>query len=239
MGIITKAVLLRFFEEHPEMALYPLAQGDSLSTEAQEYLEKRRQEKRFAKPRGGGDWSTPESYIIEGRRVDVKPEGMTHLYENVLVYKDDARIILRGLLDTFQARLIEAQHLVRAEAPNLIAPLEEILAYTRLILGHEVLNTPLPQRMLLGMSLEELNRRSHAPHEYFGMPQMVLLSCEDGLAPILLNRLRAEIREVEIAALKAFRRGSIIERPDIMEALNRLSSAFHLLMYQELSRRQK
>lgn len=191
---------------------------------------------RYGYPRGGGDWQTPTTYKIlyDGRMVDKKPEGMTHLYENILVYKDEPRIVLRGRLDTFQARIIEAQVMFSGGFPHLVPILEELLSFTRQILGYEVLNKPLPEIRLLGLSMEELNDRSHNPQKYFGMKQMVLPSYSDGLAVAVLNRLRAEAREIELVAVSAFRKGKDIDRNDIILALNRLSSAFHILMYQEL-----
>ena len=46
----------------------------------------------------------------------------------------------------------------------------------------------------------------------------------------LLNQIRAAIRETEVAAAGAFLSGSKCTRPDIMEELNRLSSALHIMM---------
>ena len=46
----------------------------------------------------------------------------------------------------------------------------------------------------------------------------------------LLNQLRAAVRETEVAATEAFRVGNKYTRKDIIEELNRLSSAIHIMM---------
>lgn len=195
----------------------------------------------YAKPKNKNDWETPTQYKIlyTGEMVSEKPESMTHLYENVLVYKDEARIILRGKLDIFQAKIIETQvdctqHFQRLD---LIPILEELLQFSRSILGYEVLNQPLPETTLLGMTMEELRDKSHHPEHYFGLKQMVLIQHSFGVVVARLNRLRAEAREIELVAVSTFRKGDYYEREDLVRALNRLSSAFHILMYQELERR--
>jgi ethanolamine utilization cobalamin adenosyltransferase len=55
---------------------------------------------------------------------------------------------------------------------------------------------------------------------------------EDGPLTLAANRLRTQTREVEIAALEAFAvpGGGPPGRPDLLRALNRLSSAFYVMM---------
>ena len=45
-----------------------------------------------------------------------------------------------------------------------------------------------------------------------------------------LNCLRTQARECELYAMKAFSRNGNTERPDIIQALNRLSSGFYILV---------
>lgn len=251
MALITEIALRQHFAKVGSEKVYRLKQGDRLTPSAVDFLSVHHielvhdgvpsqpdKDDRYGYPVSGGDWKTPSEYKIlyDGRVVDKKPEGMTHLYENVLVYKDEPRIVLRGRLDTFQARIIEAQSSFQESHSYLLPQLDELLSFTRHILGYEVLNKPLPDIQLFGMSMAELNDRSHDPQKYFGMKQMVLPSYKDGKAVAILNRLRAESREIELVAVSAFRKGDAIERNDIVLALNRLSSAFHILMYQELSK---
>ncbi|MGL5253705.1 MAG: hypothetical protein ACRC9L_01590 [Brevinema sp.] len=192
---------------------------------------------RYGYPRDGGEWKTPDHFIIldSGCKIDKKPPGMTHLYENKLVYKDHPRIILRGYLDSFQTKIIESQ-LMLSDNPSLVDQLDNLLSFTREILGSEVLNEDVQITQVLGLTFQEIKERSHYPQKYYGMKQMVLPSYKDGKSVVLLNRLRAESREIELIATQTFRNNDTFERLDIIEALNCLSSAFHILMYQELSR---
>lgn len=56
------------------------------------------------------------------------------------------------------------------------------------------------------------------------------MSYRDGVAAACLNNLRAKIREVELYAARAFDSSGGCERPDIILALNRLSSLFYILV---------
>ena len=51
----------------------------------------------------------------------------------------------------------------------------------------------------------------------------------------LLNQLRTSVRETEVAAADAFHTGAKYTRSDIIEELNRMSSAMHILMCRYLS----
>lgn len=196
--------------------------------------------RRYGKPVNKEDWETPSSYKIlyTGETVTKKPEVMTHLFENVLVYKDDKRIILRGKLDSFQATIIETQVAIECikHHHNVVSDLSEILDYTRKILGFEVLNKEMPADIkLLGFDEAQIRNISHNPDKYFNLKQMALLEYTDGFVPAKLNYLRALSREIELVAVSTYRNGDKFEREDIVQALNRLSSIFHIMMYRELS----
>ena len=51
----------------------------------------------------------------------------------------------------------------------------------------------------------------------------------------LLNSLRTAVRETEAVAVEAFREGARFTRGDLIEALNRMSSAVHILMCRYLA----
>ena len=51
----------------------------------------------------------------------------------------------------------------------------------------------------------------------------------------LLNSLRAAVRETEVAAALAFREGAKCTREDLIEELNRMSSALHIMMCRYLA----
>ncbi|MGL4676940.1 MAG: hypothetical protein ACRCWI_04645 [Brevinema sp.] len=190
-----------------------------------------------SKPLNGKEWITSSVYTLpNGDVVHHKPENMTQLLGNKLVYKDDPRIILRGKLDSFQSGLAVIIHQVRSQyqvSSSLIEQLRALLSYSRDILKHEVLNTPLPIQTLLSWTYDEIREYSHNPAKYFGLPQMLLV--DDSFSPVVLtlNLLRASIREIEIHAVQAFHEEN--KRDDLVMALNRMSSCFHILMYQEIA----
>ena len=51
----------------------------------------------------------------------------------------------------------------------------------------------------------------------------------------LLNQLRTTVRETEVAAAEAFHNGAKYTRGDIIEELNRMSSALHIMMCRYLA----
>ncbi|KAB3525605.1 cobalamin adenosyltransferase [Alkaliphilus serpentinus] len=175
---------------------------------------------------------TAHLYICEttGGFFNEKPEYMTHLYGNRLVYKDHPRIEFRGKLDSLQSKLLELQVVVaRYKVDGLIKDLEELLTYIRKILRAEVLEESFATDMLMGLREEDIRAQSHNPMNYFKI-QHILPSYQMGEVVIGLNSLRTKVRETEIAGIKAFREGGNIERQDIIKALNRMSSAVYVLM---------
>jgi ethanolamine utilization cobalamin adenosyltransferase len=174
-------------------------------------------------------------YGPDGTLLDHKGESMTHLHGNHLVYKDHPMIIWRGKLDSFTALLIEAQELgVEEGNQEFVDDLQGILDFVRTLLPTEYKNTPMEHVRILGLSSEELRERSHHPQKYYGFPHM-LTDYRMGALSIRLNRLRTAARETELAAAAAFAQGSEeATREDIIEALNRLSSLFYILMYKYL-----
>lgn len=165
-----------------------------------------------------------------GAGYDEKPEHMTHLRANVLVPKSHPRIEFRGQLDALQAEIICLQ--VKAEeahAPKLVEDLSDILLSTRLILGAEVKDEPLNPVKILGMNTEELRSHSHNVKKYFGIDHPVP-DYSMGMMAADLNRLRTKVREVELSAMHAFENeNGRVERADIIEHLNRLSSGVYIV----------
>ncbi|TGE35417.1 phosphate propanoyltransferase [Desulfosporosinus fructosivorans] len=160
----------------------------------------------------------------------VKPEHMTHLHQGALVTKTHPVIAYRGQLDLFQCELVEAQvSFAQAGEEGLILNLEEIAAFARALMVNEVKETPFHWKTLIGLSPEELRERSHHPQKYFGVDHTPL-SYTHGLVVAKLQHLRAKSREVELYANRAFTNESgECLRTDLIQALNRLSSAFYIL----------
>lgn len=254
MKIITEASLRELFKNGNIPEEYFIEENDKLTPSAMDYLSVRhikviKKENKceenndghlYGKPIKGGEWTTPENYEIFYTKeiVEKKPETMTHLYGNVLVYKDDKRMILRGRLDTLQSEIIDTQTLINQNnhKGTLINDLNEILNYVRKILASEVLNKAFDNNAkLLNLSEEEIRKISHNPGKYFGLKQMIMIDYKDGIAVSKLNLLRAKTREAELIAVSTYRKENTFERDDIVQALNRLSSIFHILMYREIA----
>ena len=167
----------------------------------------------------------------DGNGYAEKPEHMTHLHGNVLVPKDHPRIALRGKLDSFQAMVLAAQMAAGDEGrTGVIADLQDILAYARKVLASEVTEIPFGDEALLAMREDELRAVSHNPLKYYGSGHL-MPDYRMGRTVVALNILRTLARETELAAMRAFA-GDTGEpkRPDLIRALNRLSSAVYILI---------
>ena len=204
--------------------VYYLGRGDQLTSTARDFLRRERIE---ILP---GSQARPERYrLLSGGYAEEKPEHMTHLNGEVLVPKTHPRIRFRGKMDTLEAELILCQ--LVPGAPE--GALGEILDLSRKILRCDVLEEPLRQDTLCGLTQDEQRGRSHMPQDYYGQPHF-MPQASDGSVIAGLNRARCFAREAELAAVEAFsdREGNLI-REDIPKALNRMSSMLYLLMIQE------
>lgn len=204
--------------------VYYLGKGDQLTSTARDYLRRERIE---ILP---GSQAKPERYrLLSGGYAEEKPEHMTHLNGEVLVPKTHPRIRFRGKMDTLEAELILCQRI--PGAPE--GALGEILDLSRKILRCDVLEEPLRQDTLCGLTQDEQRGRSHMPQDYYGQPHF-MPQASDGSVIAGLNRARCFAREAELAAVEAFsdREGNLL-REDIPKALNRMSSMLYLLMIQE------
>lgn len=166
-----------------------------------------------------------------------KPEHMTHLYGNQLVAKNHKRIVFRGKLDSLEALFVLNQTILMEMGgqEKLIADLDDIVHGLQEMMRCDVLEETYRQDRLIGLSHAELREHSHNPMKYYNIKQMVLPNYSLGRVYALLNQLRAAVRELEVAAVCAFKDGKHYRREDILEALNRLSSAMHIIMCKYLA----
>lgn len=184
------------------------------------------------------EFKAPKQYeSIYGGHYDKKPEHMTSLHGMKLVNKDHPKICFRGKIDSFIANIVKSQfvlyNLGYQKAAN---DLEEVVAYVREILRSEVLNIDFEDTLLLGMDSDEIRARSHRPKEYYGINHFAP-SFSHGEAVAQLNILRTLVREVELSAYNAFKdENGIPTRNDIIQALNRLSSLFYVMMFMVLTK---
>ena len=139
----------------------------------------------------------------DGAAFAEKPEHMTHLRGNILVPKTHPRIAFRGGIDTLEAELLLCAQ--AADGP-LRQTLCAMLDFVRSLIRADVLDEPVQAVRFLP-----------AP--------------EDPPILLRLNRLRTAVRQTELLACHAFSRpDGTLARPDLVKALNRLSSLCWILM---------
>ena len=201
--------------------VFYLGKGDQLTSAARDWLSRERI------PILPAEQARPERYQLQsGGFLEEKPEHMTHLRGNILVSKTHPVIRFRGKMDTLQAELILGQQGLPREKNRL----GEILALSRTLIRCDVMQEPVSREKLCGLTEQELHRRSHFPQDYYGKPHF-MPEAADGATVARLNLLRCRVREAELAAAEAFEDsdGNCI-RPDILQALNRMSSMLYLMM---------
>ncbi len=163
-----------------------------------------------------------------GCAVREKPEGLTHLDASTLAPKTHPRIILRGKLDSTIASVVLAQTQydpAKALPKELATWLSDLRSWLGQILRAEVTGEAMPDLGMGDFDFTMIHAMSHAPERHLGHDHIVP-DASHGFNAALLNKLRAEVREVELSAAGL----ACPERPDIVRALNRLSSAFYVLM---------
>ncbi len=204
--------------------VYYLGKGDTLTSDARDYLKRERIEILPAEQA-----RREETEILGGGYVREKPEEMTHLNGQLLVRKTHPRIAFRGAVDSLEAELL----LCGMHLPALREALEEVLTLARAPLAAVVLEKDLGEVRLGGMDGAMLRKRSHFPQDYYEIPHF-MPDFSDGEAVLRLNSCRCKTRQAELLAVDAFsdRDGKLVRR-DIVQALNRMSSFLYLLMIQE------
>ena len=243
--------MLRLELRNTQPEVYRIPEGKLLTPAAREYL----QQRKIKILRGDAAAETPrvvatpvppvqETPAAKPRYVDFetgayyteKPEHMTQLSGNKLVAKDHPRILFRGKLDSLQAQVVSSQAMIAGHgAKRLVADLDDILQSLRELMRADVLEDGLRKETILGLTHAELRERSHDPMKFYNIKQMVLPDYTMGLDYALLNQLRTAVRETEVAAAQAFHDGNKYGRMDIIEELNRLSSAMHIMMCKYLA----
>ena len=165
-----------------------------------------------------------------------KPEHMTHLNASTLVPKTHPRILLRGKLDSLEALLLQTQLLAEQQGRGEAArSLGEVYDLARRVLAAEVKGEPLGPFTLLGLDSAALRAASHDPKGFAGLDAHPAPRLGMGGLCLALNFLRTQVRETELAAARAFcPQNGPVERPDLLEALNRMSSAVYLLFLKAL-----
>ena len=157
--------------------------------------------------------------LLTGGFAEEKPEHMTHLNGDILVFKTHPRIRFRGMID-----LLEAELLLCGQET------EEILILARKLIRCDVMDEPVGEFTLYGLTADQQRHHSHFPQDHYGIPHF-MPDFSDSPQVLRLNRCRSICRQAELAAADAFsdRDGNLI-RGDIVQALNRMSSMLYILM---------
>lgn len=205
-----------------------LRAGERLSPAAETYV----REHHIVLRREGEDEGGRYVELATGRTMAEKPEELTQLDGNRLVPKDHPRIRFRGQMDLLQGEIVcvQAELAERGVAQKWIDDLQDVLDYLRLLTRSEVLDVPVERKTLLGLTPQELRAQSHDPKGYFGVEFMALPHYAMGLPYARFNALRAQSRVLEEAGVAAFREDATPAQREVLQALNRLSSALHILM---------
>ena len=246
MKVVTEAAL-RDLSRKKELSRFQLEPGQILTPSAASFLSER--QIKIVSPEAPVSLSSaPEPQLpasqgerpgsryvsaLDGGGFAEKPEHMTHLCGNRLIPKDHPRIVFRGKLDSLQSTMLLVQALAEEKKLfSLSADLGELVDWCREMMKVDVLDRPLETSAVLGLSTEELRQHSHNPAKYYGIGHLTPVV---GMGPVLLalNDLRSRVREVETVGVAAFRQEFAPSRTDILQALNRMSSAVYILMLRE------
>ena len=205
--------------------VFYLTGGDRLTPGARDWLRRERIEILPA------ELAAPEEFrLLNGAVLKEKPEQMTHLHGNVLVPKTHPRIAFRGAMDSLEAELILCQLFCDE---RLCGNLGEILELARRLIRCEVLEEPVPEGKLCGLTEQEQRSRSHRPQDHYGQAHF-MPEYTDGERIARLNLCRTAARRAELAAAAAFTgEDGTVTRGDILRALNRMSSMLYILMIRE------
>lgn len=233
MALLTEA-RVRQMSDNGTRGPVVVARGDVLTPSARSFLREHRVEVVYPQGKGEEDQEGAGKYrTLFGAVLTEKPEHMTHLKGNILVFKDHPRIAFRGMIDLLEGEIALCQQVcVREGVPALAEELEEVLDFVRRFIRFDVLEEPVGEVKLCGLTPAELRERSHYPEKYYGQGHF-LIHYTDSPAILAVNKVRTVVRQTELAAYRAFRdENGGVARGDIILGLNRLSSLMWIMMIQ-------
>lgn len=153
--------------------------------------------------------------------------AMTWINADTQGPKTCGRIIFRGKMDTLlaSAMLVQTQFDPKDRLPGLLKDcLRDVKNWIMQVLAAELSGAAPEIAGMAGMNMEALHAVSRDPVRYLGMEHCMAHESQGGNVA-LVNWLRAQVRETEIAALRNLPGDS-----PVCCALNRLSSALYVLM---------
>lgn len=166
-----------------------------------------------------------------GQPVVNKPAHMAQLDATHFAPKTAPRFVFRGKLDTLHAHfLLTSAQARRFNLADLTTYLATLSAYCREITSAEYHGREVAPLQIAGLSEAEIREASHWPERALGIPHVVPAPGDHEML-LQLNLLRCQVREAELVAASAFTGpDGQPTRPDLMTALNRLSSAVYYLI---------
>lgn len=247
MAILTETMLRQRYNKEKFTSI-EIEEGEKLTPSAKEFLSSRKIDI-ITKQKGVKDSKNPspqEKDNSEEKKTDLpkkryyfydtgalffeKPEYMTQIKGNKLVYKDDLRIKFRGQLDTLESEILFTMaKLKETKNDEVVQGLKQIYLHLRKMMRAEVLGEKLEEFKMFDLEHQTIREMSHYPKKYFGKEHFMLDGTEK-MEVLLLNRIRTKVREVEVLAVETFKEDTKVTRPDILQSLNRLSSAVYFLM---------
>jgi len=176
-------------------------------------------------------------FLPSGKIIMEKPEHCTHLKGKILVAKYDPIIKFRGQLDLLEAECICCINQISFCGYKKIEDdLTSIFEYLQKIMRAEVLDEPLAFIEFNEWSDADIREYSHYPEKHFGVKH-ILPNPKYGQIYGYINKIRAMVRQLEIAAVEAFYTPDedVCAKGDIILALNRLSSLLYIMICKFIS----
>lgn len=186
-------------------------------------------------------WNKPGSFPIDmegelpvcstcGHPLDDKPGHMTQLDATRYVPKSEHRLLFRGKMDTLHAYfLLTGAKAATYRSTDLAGDLNTLAAYCREIMSAEYNGRETAPLQIRDLTEDRIHEMTHQPEASFGISHLVPEDLNHEML-LQLNLLRCMVRETELTAASVFT-GSLEwpGRPDLIRALNRLSSAVYYL----------
>lgn len=173
----------------------------------------------------------PKFKGINGEFYIEKGEYMTHLWKDILVPKNNTRIILRGKIDNLLAEwLMVHKRLNERKNQKLTEDLNEIFDYIKKIMNAEILDNTLNIEGCFKYSLDKIKEISHNPKKYFDTEHLFAIDATYDEIVLEMNRIRTIVRQLELSAVDAYYSQEGLKKAEIILALNRLSSAIYIIM---------
>ena len=201
MALFTESSVRACIRVKDGRRVFYLGPGDRLTPSAREWLRQERIEI------VQGEQPKPKTYeTLFGGTLTEKPEQHDpSAGQHSGVQGPSPRIEFRGQIDLLEAELLLAQRTAMADGREDMADhLQEILDFVRSLIRADVLDEPVQPLHILGLTVEELRERSHAPQKYYGQSHF-MPSRHDAPTLLAINKVRTVIRQVERAAYRAFR----------------------------------